>query len=221
MSGPRYEPRSGAGVLAILLALATNGCTTAPPAAGPKPVPGRPYVEEGLASWYGEPYHGRTTASGERYDMWVMTAAHRTLPFGTVVRVRRTDTRQETTVRINDRGPFVAGRIIDLSRAAAEALAAVGPGVVPVRIQVTSWGGGSPDSSCWEVQAGAFALPENTERARRVLEQSGYSVRMLPGSRGLTRVRITGLESRRRAVEVARRIRSDFPDAQPVACGDS
>lgn len=217
---PTGQARSSVLALAVLVgSLALWGCGIR--ATAPTPTPGRPFVETGLASWYGEPFHGRTTASGERYDMWAMTAAHRTLPFGTVVRVRRTDTGQETTVRITDRGPFVRGRIIDLSRAAAEALNAVGPGVVPVRIRVESWGGEVHSSSCWEVQVGAFSRAENVQRARRKLESRGYSVRTLPGRGGTTRVRITNVGNRQQAADVVRRVRRDFPEARPVQCGGS
>jgi rare lipoprotein A (peptidoglycan hydrolase) len=90
----------------------------------------------GEASWYGEPFHGRTTANGETYDMRAFTAAHKTLPFGVVVRVTRVDTRQSVIVRINDRGPYVDGRVIDLSRAAAEEIDMLGPGHVPVLIDI-------------------------------------------------------------------------------------
>jgi rare lipoprotein A len=79
-------------------------------------------VARGIASWYGKRFHGRRTANGERFDMNGMTAAHRTLPFGTRVRVRSVDSGREVDVRINDRGPHLAGRIIDLSRAAALAI---------------------------------------------------------------------------------------------------
>jgi rare lipoprotein A len=89
-----------------------------------------------VASWYGHPFHGRTTASGETYDMEAMTAAHRTLPFGTVVQVDNLDNGQRTRVRINDRGPFVRGRIIDLSRRAARELDMVGAGIARVRITI-------------------------------------------------------------------------------------
>lgn len=75
--------------------------------------------QSGVASWYGGYFHGRTTANGEKYDMWAMTAAHKTLPFGTRVKVTNTSNGDSTVVRINDRGPFVAGRVIDLSKAAA------------------------------------------------------------------------------------------------------
>ena len=104
------------------------------PSAGTTPVkPG--YVETGLASWYGHPYHGRPAANGEIYDMETMVAAHRTLPFDTWVRVYDLDTGKTVEVRIIDRGPFVDGRIIDLSHAAAEAIAMIGPGTARVRME--------------------------------------------------------------------------------------
>ena len=96
---------------------------------------------EGLASYYAEPYHGRRTASGEVFDTYkAMTAAHRTLPFHTVVRVQNTSNGKEVEVRINDRGPFIAGRIIDLSVCAARAIDMVRPGVVLVKLQIISQG---------------------------------------------------------------------------------
>lgn len=88
-----------------------------------------------LASWYGHPYHGNHTASGEIYNMHSMTAAHRTLPFGTKVRVCNTSNKRCVNVRINDRGPFDYGRDIDLSRAAAEAIGLRSSGVDQVTIQ--------------------------------------------------------------------------------------
>ncbi len=94
------------------------------------------YKEKGIASWYGEQYQGRTTASGERFDLNQRTAAHKQLPFGCMVRVKRRDNGRETVVRVNDRGPFVRGRIIDVSKAAAEDLDMVRDGVAPVRIKV-------------------------------------------------------------------------------------
>jgi rare lipoprotein A len=91
---------------------------------------------EGDATWYGERHHGRTTASGEPFDMHDYTAAHRTLPFGTLVRVIRQDTGQSVIVRINDRGPYGPGRVIDLSRRAAEDIALIRPGHRPVWIEL-------------------------------------------------------------------------------------
>jgi rare lipoprotein A len=93
-------------------------------------------VERGLASWYGAPYHGRESASGEIYDQEQLTAAHRTLPFGTKVRVRRVNSTRSVIVRINDRGPFVDSRIIDVSHAAAVRLGLDKLGVAPVTVKV-------------------------------------------------------------------------------------
>jgi rare lipoprotein A len=96
---------------------------------------------EGLASYYAEPYHGRRTASGEVFDTYkAMTAAHRTLPFNTVVRVKNKANGKEVDVRINDRGPFIAGRIIDLSVRAARAIDMLRPGVVLVKLKILSQG---------------------------------------------------------------------------------
>jgi rare lipoprotein A len=95
-------------------------------------------VERGIASWYGPGYHGRPTASGETYDMDHFTAAHRRFAFGTRVRVHNLDNGRSTQVRINDRGPFKKGRIIDLSRAAARDLDMVRPGTARVRVVVVA-----------------------------------------------------------------------------------
>ena len=93
-------------------------------------------VERGQASFYGPRFHGRRTASGERYDQHALTAAHKTLPFGTLVRVRSLVTGKEVDVRVTDRGPFTRGRIIDVSRAAAEALGMIGLGVKQVSLHI-------------------------------------------------------------------------------------
>lgn len=93
-------------------------------------------TEVGIASWYGDPYHGRRAANGEVYDMNEMTAAHRTMPFGTWVRVEHLVNGKKTEVRITDRGPFIDGRIIDLSRKAAEEIALIGPGIGRVKLTV-------------------------------------------------------------------------------------
>lgn len=93
-------------------------------------------TETGLASWYGPGFRGKPTASGERFVPWKRTAAHRTLPFGTVLRVERTDTGQAVRVVVNDRGPFVAGRVVDLSKGAARRVDMLKDGVVPVQVRV-------------------------------------------------------------------------------------
>ena len=118
---------------AILVLLA--GCASPPPAATP-PAAGTPvYRAEGQASWYGQRHHGRRTASGERFDQHALTAAHRSLPFGTRVRVTNLNNDRSVVVRINDRGPHTRGRIIDVSRRAAEQLDMLRSGTAPVRVQ--------------------------------------------------------------------------------------
>jgi rare lipoprotein A len=145
----------------LLISFFFGGCVSLKP---------RPaiYVEEGLASWYGPDFHGRPTSSREIFDMNEMTAAHPTLPFGTYVVVTNLNNGRSAVVRINDRGPFVTGRIIDLSYAAARVLEAVGPGVIPVRLEVL--GKISPPSTVpnYYVQVGAFALESN---ARALFDQ--------------------------------------------------
>ena len=98
-----------------------------------------PYYEVGIASWYGPGFHGNLTANGETYDMDSVSAAHKTLPFGTIVRVVEFDTGRSIVVRINDRGPFVDGRIIDLSKGAAEELGIVNKGITKVGLRIIRW----------------------------------------------------------------------------------
>ena len=129
------------------------------------------YTEEGNASWYGEPFHGRRASNGEVYDMYKLTAAHRTLPFETMVRVTNVNNGKSAVVRITDRGPFVDNRIIDLSLAAAREIESVGPGVVPVRVEVLS-PGVDPTSGFFTVQVGAFRDRANAERLRERLNAS-------------------------------------------------
>jgi rare lipoprotein A len=133
------------------------------------PVPPN-YTEEGIASWYGVPYHGRRAANGEIYDMYKLTAAHRTLPFETVVRVTNLRNGKQVDVRITDRGPFVEGRIIDLSLGAARELDMVGVGIAPVRLALVS-ALVNPASGFFTVQVGAFLSRDNAERLRRQMEE--------------------------------------------------
>jgi peptidoglycan lytic transglycosylase len=169
--------------VAIAVTVLFAGChhkkvarTPAPPAssASPPRPPAAPGTadpessETGLASWYGHPYHGRASASGEIYDMEQMTAAHRTLPFGTMVRVHDLDNEKTVDVRITDRGPFVDGRIIDLSHAAARAIAMLGPGTARVRLEILS--APAAVAAHFAVQVGAFRNRDNAERLRRAME---------------------------------------------------
>lgn len=95
-------------------------------------------LDVGIASWYGPTFHGKSTANGETYDQNELTAAHKTLPFNTVVKVTNLENGKSVTVRINDRGPYAGDRIIDLSRAAAEQIDMIGPGTAEVRLELVS-----------------------------------------------------------------------------------
>jgi len=128
--------------------------------------------ERGIASWYGHPYHGRPTASGEIYNMYAMTAAHKTLPFGTRVTVHDLENGQDVTVRINDRGPFIEGRIIDLSYAAAQAMHM--PGIAQVRLEILDLQEAAAIPGIFAVQVGAFRNQDNAERLKERIE-SQYS----------------------------------------------
>ena len=153
--------------------------TPAPPSATPAPKRGKPsqtpapagYLEEGNASWYGVPFNGRRASNGEIYDMYKLTAAHRTLPFETMVRVTNLNNGKSTTVRITDRGPFVDNRIIDLSLAAAREIESIGPGVVPVRVEVLT-PGVDVTGGFFTVQVGAFRDQANAQRLRDRLNLS-------------------------------------------------
>jgi rare lipoprotein A len=182
----------------LLLSACARPVAVSPPAPAPPvlalpPVPGA--EETGEASWYGAPHHGRRTASGEVYDMHGFTAAHRTLSFGTRVRVTNTRTGQAVEVRINDRGPFVDGRILDLSYAAAAALGARGPGVIPVRLQVTAAPGAESGvrPARFAVQLGSFASRTGADRLRESLEREGTDAgidELVVGGQTYYRVRV-------------------------------
>jgi len=181
-------PRSATFSILLLAAIVAGGCagrrsTTAPPppVVTPEPAPQPPapsvpplpapvpgvYVEQGIASWYGLPFHGRRAADGEIFDMNKLVAAHRTLPFGSIVRVTNLNNGRQVEVRVIDRGPFVRDRVIDVARAAAIALDMLGTGTAPVRIELLS--GPTPAAGDFTVQAGAFSDRANAERLRQRL----------------------------------------------------
>lgn len=124
------------------------------------------YAEEGVASWYGVPYNGRPAADGEIYDMETLVAAHRLMPFNTWVKVTNLANGKSVDVRIIDRGPFVRGRLIDLSKAAARQIDLLGPGVGRVRIEVISAPTLTPADDLFAVQVGAFSAYANAESLR-------------------------------------------------------
>ena len=151
-----------------------------------QPIPhARGFTQKGSASWYGKKFHGRKTSNGETYNMYGLTAAHKTLPMDTWVRVKNLDNNRSVEVRINDRGPFVRGRIIDLSYTAAKAIDMVGPGTA--RVEIVALGtarSGAPSTKRpqefvpmdyqtgnFTFQVGAFKERKNAERLRKALDR--------------------------------------------------
>lgn len=156
------------------------------------------FWEKGIASWYGEYFHGRPTSNGERYDMYEMTAAHKILPMNTMLRVRNVENGRETVVRVNDRGPFIDGRIIDLSYTAAQHLDLVRPGTSRVEIEALPTDGNlSPPPSVatpakiearrqptkiadreYYVRIGSFSKQENATRLQKRFSDAGHAAIM-------------------------------------------
>ena len=170
-------------LLAIPLLVVLASCA-APKASYETYRPGQAfrYREVGQASWYGEEYHGRRTSNGEVYDMNAMTAAHRTLPFNTRVLVTNLENGKKAEVRINDRGPFVGGRIIDLSRSGAIAIAMMAKGTARVSLEAVGFAGGQapPLEGLFAIQVGAFGERENALRMRDQLEKRHPKVHIVP-----------------------------------------
>ncbi len=157
------------------------------------------FIEEGVASWYGEDFHGKKTANSEIYNMYAMTAAHKTLPLGTVVEVQNLENGKKTIVRINDRGPYVGSRIIDLSYEAAMQIGMVRNGTARVKIVAL----GTDDmllndanadayfTGDFTIQAGAFAQIENAERVKQMMEKYVKDVQIVPYEKdGMTYYRV-------------------------------
>ncbi len=161
---------------ALILLVSCFACSL-PPTGAKVPLPStvEPGASQsGIASWYGPGFHGQPTASGMIYDQGELTAAHQTLPLGTKVMVTNLNNGKSTEVSINDRGPFAKGRIIDLSYAAARSLGMIGPGTIPVRIEVID---GPyklheiPQSLNYTIQAGSFVDKDNAEKLREQLKK--------------------------------------------------
>ena len=171
--------------------------------------------ETGLASWYGHPYHGRAASNGEIYDMEKLTAAHRTLSFGTMVHVTNLANSKSVDVRIIDRGPFIEGRVIDLSHAAAQAIDLIGPGIAQVRLDILSAPQNLSADNLYAVQAGAFRDRDRAEHLRATMEREYGSARLVlrPGSPSLWRV-LVGRESTEEAAGIlAQRLRAEVGPA--------
>lgn len=171
--------------------------------------------EVGVASWYGNPYHGRAAANGEIYDMEKLTAAHRTLPFNTWVRVENIATGQKVDLRIIDRGPFVNNRIIDVSHAAAEQIGLLGPGTARVRVVVIR----PPtveEAYLFAVQVGIFRSKENADKLRDQMQARFGSARAVErqGTPPVWRVLVGQETSPEKAEALAARVRGDTSIAQ-------
>jgi rare lipoprotein A len=156
---------------AILLLTLLTACAELPRKGAPPEVGHR---ERGVASWYGPNFHGKKTSSGETYNMFGLTAAHRTLPLGTRLFVRNEENGKSVRVRVNDRGPFISGRILDLSYGAARSIGMIGAGTAVVSLEVIGFepiGGrrGDDRTAPFTLQVGAFEVPENAARLKREL----------------------------------------------------
>lgn len=195
------------------------------------------YVEKGIASWYGEDFHGKQTSSGEIYDMYGMTAAHKILPLGTHVKVTNLLNQSSVIVRINDRGPFVAGRIIDLAYTPAQRLGIVGPGTAPVIVEAVQVATPYSENgkTVWDVepirdfqhgnftiQIGAFENVANALKVRAAMREEYSEVRIVPPSYydrdRYYRVQVGKFDELSKAQKEAVRIQQTrFPDAFVVA----
>jgi rare lipoprotein A len=202
MQRARLLPTAAVAMLALLA-----GCSRAVVTSPPVP-PAAGLEEVGFASWYGAQHQGRRTASGEVFDMNQLTAAHRTLPFGTRLLVTNRDTSQSTEVRVNDRGPFVDGRILDVSYAAARQLGAVGAGIFPVKLRVVSLPGtraGAPGGDGgFTVQVGSFTSRARAEALRDVVGGDAVITESTVAGQTLYRVRIGSFTDRAQATTTAR-----------------
>jgi rare lipoprotein A len=166
-------------------------------------------IERGIASWYGPGFHGKQTANGETFDTGELTAAHKKLPFNTRVQVTNLDNGRSVVVRINDRGPFIRGRIIDLSRAAAEAVEMIGPGTARVELRLLD-SAGRPAAlpEILTVQVGAFADRVRAEALALKLE-GVYGPTRIVTDADLHRVLVGTFGDRSKAEETLRRLRRD------------
>ena len=176
-------------------------------------------TDSGIASWYGHPYHGRRAANGEIYDKEKLTAAHRTMPFNTWVRVKNLSNERTVDVRIQDRGPFVNGRIIDLSRAAAREIEMIGPGTAKVRLTVIQ----PPrdvqrQPELFAVQVGAFRERRRAEALEAEMGQRYGNARLVQRAGGtpVWRVLVSSEDTMEQAESLANQIRSSGGSALVV-----
>ncbi len=193
-------------IYTLLIAVTVAGCAVLP---GPSKEYKVGYQEKGVASWYGEPFHGRRTANGEIYDMFGMTAAHRLMPLGTSMQVKNLNNDRTVTVRVNDRGPFVRGRILDLSYQAAHDLDMVRSGTAPIKLRVIEIS--QKKTGLFTIQVGSFAVKESAGKLLRKLRGRYDDVFMNQsriGNKTYYRVRVGKFSDVRLARKTARKLRS-------------
>lgn len=183
------------------------------------------FVQTGLASWYGSEEHGKPTASGEPFDMYAITAAHKTLPLGSYVLVENLENKKKLVVRINDRGPFISGRIIDLSYAAAKKIGIDQKGLARVRITLLSENPNyfmahgkriDINKGSFAIQVGSFSNYMNASNLLSRIKNGKIKSVDLNG-KTYYRVWITGFTDRRDAIKYLERIMGTFPDAFVIA----
>jgi len=173
------------------------------------------YTQIGIASWYGIEEHNRHAANGERFSKYAYTAAHKSLPMGTVVRVTNLENGRDVLVKINDRGPFVRGRIIDLSYAAAKSVGMLKAGTVKVKVEVvstTSTRDGSIFDALYTIQVGSFSTREHASDLKRLLDTKYQDVRIEPvqvSGDSYYRVRVGRYSDRDDAEKTASKLRRD------------
>ncbi len=228
------------GLLCVLLilALAGSGCSLGgrkatdaartgskqPRGTKPYTIRGKTYYplltadnfrENGIASWYGPDFHGKLTANGERYDMYGMTAAHKILPFGTQIKVTNKNNGRSIVVRINDRGPFVANRIIDLTHTGAEKLGMLGPGTAPVILESVGAVPGMRDGDLegrFYVQVGAFGKKVNADGLAARMQSAGTPARVVYAENvGFWRVQAGPYPSLNRAEDAGQSMQGLYP----------
>ena len=232
-------------VILCVVGLFVSGCMTSTPVTQykvntkPYTINGKTYypmasadgfTQTGIASWYGPKFHGKKTASGERYNQNAFTAAHKTLPFGTILRVTNLSNGRTTKVVVNDRGPFVDNRIIDLSNAAAKQIDMIGTGTARVRIKsigstntsatnvssvssVSTSSVKTASSGSYYVQVGAYSARENADAAAKKLSNMGYGARVKTGKSGMYVVQAGPYSSNSSAESARNKLRKTYSGA--------
>lgn len=176
----------------------------------------RSFRQSGIASWYGKEEHGKLTASGERYDMYAMTAAHKQLPLGSKVLVRCMETNRDIIVTINDRGPHVPGRIIDLSYTGAVKLDIVDKGLTRVTLELLNGTESEPEDGHFSVQLASFSVRKYAKDLSDKIRNSKI-VMAYVGGKPFYRVKVTGFSTRNEAEKYRARVRSSYPGALVIA----